>query len=71
MFHHEPLLFGFTLPGQPRIGLNVMHDHIVEAIGWVSPELQSTIRLLDRFPSVSGAGDLAIRVELKQYLGLP
>lgn len=70
VMHHEPLLYGFTLPGQPTVALDTMHDDIVEAIGWVSPRLQTSLALIDRFPHVHTHGRATIAATLRQHLGI-
>lgn len=69
--HYEPLLSGFAIRGQPIITLPTMHRHIVEAIGWVSPQLQASQALIDRFPQVHAHGRTIIEAQLKSYLGIP
>ena len=68
VMHHEPLLYGFALPGKPTIALNTMHNDIVDAIGWVSPQLQSSLGLIDRFPGVHRHGRATVEAALRQHL---
>lgn len=69
VFHYEPLLYGFALPGQPVVPLEAMHDNIITALGWISPEFQQSVRLVDRFDDVWTNGKMDIEVNLKNYLG--
>jgi hypothetical protein len=71
VMHHEPLLYGFAVRGQPIITLPTMHSYIVEAIGWVSPQLQASLALIDRFPQVHAHGRTTVAAQLKSYLGIP
>lgn len=70
VMHHEPILFGFTLPRKPTISLITMHRDILEAIGWTSPRLQASVALCDRFPAVHHTGRAMIEQSLRDHLGL-
>lgn len=68
VMHNEPLVYGFTLPGQPNISLDIMHRNIVEAVGWVSPQLQASLLLIDRFPHVLATGQRTVESALRDHL---
>jgi hypothetical protein len=70
VMHHEPILYGFTLPGQPTIPLNTMHGDIVAAVGWTSPQLHASLAILDRFPDVHARGRAAIETAPRTRLGV-
>ena len=46
--HHEPIWNVANLPDT--------HREILEVIGWISPEMQSLVELIDRFPEVHARG---------------
>ena len=46
--HYEPIWYWQDLPSR--------HEQILEVIGWISPEKQSLVRLIDRFPAVHSEG---------------
>jgi hypothetical protein len=71
VMHHEPLLFGFSLPRQQTIPLLTMHRNITQAIGWTSPQLQASVALVDRFRHVHVNGRNDVETALKGYLGIP
>lgn len=48
VFHYEPIWYWQDLP--------TTHQQIVEVIGWISPEKQSLVQLIDRFPVVHSQG---------------
>lgn len=48
VFHHEPVWHYRDLVEQ--------HDAIIEATGWMCPELAQAVSLFDRFPEVYGTG---------------
>jgi hypothetical protein len=70
VMHHEPLLYGLALPGQPVITLAAIHGNIIEAIGWSSPRLQAAAAILDRFPDVLTHGRSTLEHGLKRQLGI-
>jgi hypothetical protein len=71
VMHHEPLLYGFALPGHQTISLATMHTSIIEAIGWSSPRLQASVVVLDRFPDVLANGRRDLETAVKTILGIP
>lgn len=48
IFHHEPVWSWWDLARK--------HADIVEAIGWISPELQELLKGIDRFPEIHMKG---------------
>ena len=56
VFHHEPV---WHLPD-----LEQRHQEILETIGWISPAMLATTRLLDRFDSVYTSGAQSYQKEL-------
>ena len=56
VFHHEPIWHWSDLP--------VQHQEILETIGWISPAMLATTRLLDRFDSVYTSGAQSYQKEL-------
>ena len=46
--HHEPIWSHSDLP--------TTHQQMMEVIGWISPEKQSLVQLIDRFPAVHSQG---------------
>ena len=56
VFHHEPV---WHLPELER-----RHQEILETIGWISPAMLATTRLLDRFDSVYTSGAQSYQKEL-------
>ena len=56
VFHHEPI---WHLPE-----LEQRHQEILETIGWISPAMLATTRLLDRFDSVYTSGAQSYQKEL-------
>lgn len=70
--HHEPIWRGFVpRRGQQPIPLSQMHDDIIDAVGWVSPVLESSVRAFDRFPATLKYGQGTIETEIKQHLNIP
>ena len=68
--HHEPLIHGLTQRGQTPINLATMHNGIVEAIGWGSPQLMASLTLIDPFPDVNAKGRESIEAALKKQPGI-
>lgn len=60
VFHHEPI---WGIPS-----LDKRHDEVLESLGWLSPALLETIRLLDRFPEVHGTGCESYRSRIEAYM---
>ena len=54
-----------------RASLQQEQNDILEAVGWISPELHDTIGRFDRFPAVYLTGRAAIAAEIRAYLGIP
>ena len=48
VFHHEPIWYWRDLAAQHRL--------ILDATGWINPEMRQFVELLDRFPSVHQLG---------------
>lgn len=70
--HHEPIWRGVTPDNnQPLIPLAQLYNDIIDAIGWVSPVLQRSVKAFDRFPVMLHTGHGTIEAELKQHLGIP
>lgn len=61
--HHEPVWNGVRLPQRGVVALEVLHQEMIEAIGWISPTAQRAVDRLDRFTSV-----LNNRVQLQNDL---
>ncbi len=57
IFHHEPIWHWRDL--------KIQHQQIIDAIGWINPELKSVIVLIDRFPKTFNEGPLLIQEQLK------
>jgi hypothetical protein len=60
--HHEPIW--------ARPYLKREHDLILNAIGWVSPEMHDAISLSDRFRDVHQNGWESVEKKLKKHLGI-
>lgn len=65
VFHHEPIWRGIPIRAQGAVvgskGLDRQHADILEAIGWIAPDLRRTAILLDSFPQVFAAGPRSFR----------
>ena len=46
--HHEPIWYWGDL--------HITHQEILEVIGWISPEMQQLLQLIDRFPEIHSRG---------------
>lgn len=74
VMHHEPILNGLRWDNQQRvqiIPINVLHQNILEAIGWISQDTLTTISDLDNFPTIFQQGRADIERDIKQQLGIP
>ena len=60
IFHHEPIW--------KRQNLVADHQRILEAIGWICPELQQTAMVMDRFPEVHRLGSTHYLGKLKPLM---
>lgn len=60
--HHEPIW--------ARPYLKREHDLILNAIGWVSPQMRDAIALCDRFPDVHQNGRTRVEAKVKGHLGI-
>lgn len=60
-FHHEPIWHWRDLKEQ--------HTAIREVLGWISPALESTVALADRFPDVYSGGRQAFRAGVERVRG--
>lgn len=67
VFHHEPIWSGRRVNPNQVVPLATQHAEVLEAIGWISPELAATVCLLDRFPAVHAAGTAPFRQQLEDY----
>lgn len=52
VMHYEPIWLGMRLPNRPTVSIATFHDEIIEAIGWVSPVVRSSVTAIDRFGQV-------------------
>lgn len=62
VFHHEPIWKYASLPQY--------HTEILEAIGWISPAMHTTIALIDDFSTVYDHGRTTVETKLKLFLGI-
>jgi hypothetical protein len=68
--HHEPIWQGMTLLGKPTLPLADLYADALDAIGWVSPELQASIVAYDRFPDTLQNGLVAQEKAITDHLGI-
>ena len=62
VFHYEPI---WQYPN-----LFQLHSEIWEAIGWISPDMLSAVKLFDRFPEVYQLGPTYYRERISEYFSL-
>lgn len=62
VFHHEPIW--------NRADLGREHRQLLQTIGWISPDMQQTIILCDRFPAVLGDGRASAQAKIRAHLGI-
>lgn len=61
IFHHEPIWYWGDLSQQ--------HNELIEAIGWINPALQETVKILvDRFPVIYSQGHQPHHEQLSNML---
>ena len=65
--HHESIWRGRRLPNGGRVDLATQHAELLDALGWISPELRESIVLHDSFPAVYQQGMAPFRERLEQY----
>lgn len=74
VMHHEPIWQGmkFQRKRAPRATYTIeaLHARIDEAIGWINPELQRSIRQFDRFGEVFTNGRAGIEQRIRVEFGL-
>lgn len=68
--HHEPIWQGMTLRSGTTFPLADLYADALDAIGWVSPELRSSIVAFDRFPATLQSGLAAQKEAIKRHLGI-
>lgn len=61
IFHFEPIW--------NRPNLMEEYGHIIEALGWISPDMAQMVRFYDRFNIIYSQGYVFNRSELKAFLG--
>jgi len=70
VMHQEAIFQGVAALNRPILAIDVLHDQIIEAIGWINTDAQKMALGLDRFGDVysaPGRADLeaAVRAEFK------
>jgi hypothetical protein len=68
--HHEPIWKGVRMQSRKIAPLVTLYDDMLDAIGWVSPDIRASIIAIDRFPSTLRYGRRAIEADVKAYLGI-
>jgi hypothetical protein len=66
--HHEPIWKGVRMQSGKVVPLAGLYNDMLEAIGWVSPNIRASIVAIDRFPSALHHGYAAIESDMKAYL---
>jgi hypothetical protein len=61
--HHEPIW------NRPTLAQD--YQKIYEALGWMSPQMVTTAKLIDRFPDMLLNGRAGAETRLKHHLGIP
>lgn len=57
VFHHEPVWKGRPEPKQARmIPLHDQYEEVIEALGWLCPEMVHVARRLETFPAIHASG---------------
>lgn len=69
--HHEPIWRGMTLRHGASFALADLYANTLDAIGRVSPELQSSVVAYDRFPETLQTGVATQEAAIKRHLGIP
>jgi len=64
VFHHETIWYFDQSPDKKNLCL--IHDEILEAIGWISPEMERVLKVVDGFAEVCDSSYLA---KIKEMLG--
>jgi hypothetical protein len=69
VMHHEPVFHGVNLQNRGLVPLDILHDEVVEAIGWVSPTAQAGVVATDRFPAL-WSGPAAFAATVRSGFGI-
>jgi hypothetical protein len=70
VMHHEPIFGGLTVLNQPTVPLIEVHGHIVEVLGWIDPQLATTLDFVDRFADIHRHEETRLRTKLKAHFGI-
>lgn len=73
VFHFEPVWDGVPIPFKQTVAISNVEDlyrDALEAIGWISPVLRDSVRLLDHFDDTYQNGRQHIEAELRQHFAL-
>jgi hypothetical protein len=76
IMHHEPVWQGmrFQRRGGPaqHLSIDQLHARVIEAIGWISPTLRTSVEQLDRFSAVlDPAWKARLESDIRTALQLP
>lgn len=68
--HHEPIWRGVRTQSGKIVPLARLYDEMLDAIGWVNPNVRDSVVALDRFPTCLQHGKRAIEADIKTYLDI-
>lgn len=71
VMHHEPIFSGLSRLNAPPVPLEEIHQHIVDMLGWIDPNLSTALRFVDRFPDTFRSEEERIRAKVKTHFDAP
>jgi hypothetical protein len=72
--HHEPVWKGVLVPSRragippTRTSIEDLHFELIDAIGWINPTLQGTVKSLDTFQDTYHRGHAKIASQIQSYI---
>ncbi len=73
VFHFEPIWDGVPVPFQQAVSMHHvadLHNEVIETIGWISPTMRESVRILDHFDDTYHTSKARIEAELRRKFGL-
>jgi hypothetical protein len=65
IMHHEAVFEGVGAINRPMLPIDLLHDQIIETIGWINADAATLVTTLDRFNDVFGKSQ---QIDLEQAL---
>lgn len=71
MMHQEAIFQGVTALNRPVLELRVIHEQLIETIGWIDSNAVKMVTCMDRFSEVNGEpGYRAIQASVRDTFSI-